>query len=182
MNPRLAEIAGELGISCAAIAARGLRECAEAVNLQVAERGGDGREHLLTAAAAEAWRALRSAALADGVSLHIVSAFRSVERQAEIVRRKLDEGTAIEDILAICAAPGFSEHHTGRAVDVSTPGTRSLEIDFENTAAFAWLDSNAGRFGFYMSYPRDNAQGYQYEPWHWCFHDDPAICVARNRA
>jgi hypothetical protein len=42
-----------------------------------------------------------------------VSAFRSVERQAEIVRRKLAAGGRIEEILTVCAPPGFSEHHTG---------------------------------------------------------------------
>ncbi len=45
----------------------------------------------------------------------------------------------------------------------------TLEIAFEDTAAFRWLRSNADRFGFRMSYPRGNAGGYQYEPWHWCY-------------
>jgi D-alanyl-D-alanine carboxypeptidase len=25
-----------------------------------------------------------------------------------------------------------------------------------------------------MSFPRGNAQGYSYEPWHWCFQGPPA--------
>lgn len=113
---------------------------------------------------------LKAGALHDGVSLFIVSAFRSIERQAEIVRRKLDAGETIQEVLTVCAPPGFSEHHTGRAVDVSTPGTPPLEVEFDGTPAFAWLMEQANDFGFHLSYPKGNPQGYQYEPWHWCFH------------
>ncbi|MCF8149687.1 MAG: D-alanyl-D-alanine carboxypeptidase family protein [Burkholderiaceae bacterium] len=122
-------------------------------------------------AAAIAWRNLKSEALEDGVSLFIVSAFRSIERQSEIVRRKLGAGAQIEDILTVCAPPGFSEHHTGCAVDISTPGSRSLEVEFEQTSAFAWLRAHAASFGYYLSYPIGNRCGYQYEPWHWRFSD-----------
>lgn len=167
MPPHLAT----LGISSELIAARGLREYAEATQLETAEIGADGRDRLLIASAADAWRSLKVAALVDGVDLFIVSAFRSIDRQAEIVRRKLEAGLAIEDILTLCAPPGFSEHHTGRAIDVSTPGSHSLEVEFDQTAAYAWLNKRAAEFGYYLSYPIGNLCGYQYEPWHWCFLD-----------
>lgn len=164
-----------LGISSELLAARGLRECEEATSLESAEVGADGRDHLLAPAAAEAWRRLKAAALVDGIALFIVSAFRSIDRQTEIVRRKLETGVAVEDILTVCAPPGFSEHHTGRAIDVSTPGCRALEVEFEQTAAFAWLSARAAEFGYYLSYPIGNNCGYQYEPWHWCFKDTQPI-------
>lgn len=167
MNPR--SFGAELGISRQLLAARGLRECEEASCLEVAEVGADGKDHLLVPAAASAWRNLKAAARGDGVSLFIVSAFRSIDRQAEIVRRKLEAGAPIEDILTVCAPPGFSEHHSGRAVDLSTPGSRSLEVEFEQTPAFAWLRAHAADFGYYLSYPIGNHSGYQYEPWHWCY-------------
>lgn len=167
MNPHLAA----LGISVEALAARGLSECKEASNLVVAEVGADGTEHLLVATAAEAWRKLKVTAAADSITLVIASAFRSVERQAEIVRRKLDAGASVVEVLSICAPPGFSEHHTGRAIDLSTPGSPPLELEFEQTPAFAWLTAQARSFGFRLSYPVGNSAGYQYEPWHWCFHD-----------
>lgn len=159
----------ELGISHADLEARGLSECQEAECLEIAERGVDGREHLLAPAAAEAWRAMRASALENGIPLFIVSAFRSIDRQAEIVRRKLNAGSSIEEVFTVCAPPGFSEHHTGRAVDVSTEGSPLLQVEFDQTPAFAWLVANASRFGFHLSYPRGNSQEYQYEPWHWCF-------------
>lgn len=160
-----------LGISSELILARGLRKCEEAMSLESAEFGADGRDFLLIPAAAKAWRLLRKAALDDGITLFIVSAFRSIDRQAEIVRRKLEVGLAVEDILTVCAPPGFSEHHTGRAIDVSTPGSQSLEVEFDKTPAYAWLTKHAAEFGYYLSYPEGNTSGYQYEPWHWCFQD-----------
>lgn len=162
-------ILDELGICRASLLSRGLCPCEEARVLEIAETGDDGKPHYLTAEAAEAWRNLRDAAEADGIVVRIASAFRSREYQAEIIRRKLDRGAAIEDILAVCAAPGFSEHHTGRAIDVASPGTALLEVEFERSPAFAWLQANASRFGFRLSFPRGNSRGYQYEPWHWCY-------------
>jgi len=160
-----------LGISVDSILARGLRACEEAKEIVCAEIGSDGREHLLVPAAADAWGRLKSAAFSEGITLFIVSAFRSVDRQAEIVRQKLEAGVAIKDILSVCAPPGYSEHHTGRAVDLSTPGSQALEDEFALTTAYAWLTRRAGEFGFRLSYPPGNPFGYQYEPWHWCFHD-----------
>ncbi len=157
-------------ISLEAIQSRNLCEIPEAINLELVEVGEDGREHLLVSAAASAWRELKAAALSDNVIVHIASAFRSVERQVAIVRHKLDTGMPIEEILKSCAPPGYSEHHSGRAVDVATPGHRVLDQQFAQTDAYAWLDKNAGRFGFLLSYPPGNRQGFLYEPWHWCYH------------
>ncbi|MBI5891899.1 MAG: D-alanyl-D-alanine carboxypeptidase family protein [Nitrosomonadales bacterium] len=164
-------ILAKLGISSELIAARGLRECEEATTLELAEVGADGRNHLLVPLAAEAWRNLKAAALVDGVDLFIVSAFRSIDRQVQIVHGKLEAGDTIENILTVCAPPGFSEHHTGRAIDVSTSCSRALDVEFDQTAAYAWLTARAAEFGYYLSYPIGNPKGYQYEPWHWCFRD-----------
>jgi zinc D-Ala-D-Ala carboxypeptidase len=169
-----------LGISSELIALRGLRECGEATMFEVAEVGVDGREHLLVPSASDAWRSLKAAALVEGIDVFIVSAFRSIDRQAEIIRRKIEAGVAIENILSVCAPPGFSEHHTGRAVDLSTAGTRALEVEFDQTPAYAWLNQRAAEFGFFLSYPISNPWGYQYEPWHWCYKDtQPCMDEAR---
>jgi len=169
ISPRIESILSELGIPSEVIAARELPECAEASALEVAEIGDDGREHLLIPTAAAAWKSMKAAALLDGVELNVVSAFRSVDRQTEIVRRKLAAGVSVADVLCVNAPPGFSEHHTGRALDLTSPGSRVLDVEFDQTAAFAWLLARAGEFGFDLSYPRDNTRGFQYEPWHWCY-------------
>jgi D-alanyl-D-alanine carboxypeptidase len=121
----------------------------------------------LTAAAAKAWRAMRSAALADGVVLQAISGYRSHDYQMGIFRRKLARGQTVDEILTVNAAPGYSEHHSGRAIDIGAPEEPPAEESFELTPAFAWLGKHAGDFGFSMSYPRDNPHGIVYEPWHW---------------
>ena len=120
-------------------------------------------------AAAEAWRAMRAAAAVEAVELQVVSAFRSVDYQAGIMRRKLEQGQCMSDILRISAAPGYSEHHSGRALDLTTPGYPALETEFEQSEAFAWLTARAAGFGFVLSFPRDNPFGIAYEPWHWAW-------------
>ena len=126
-----------------------------------------GRMQSLAIATAAAWQEMLQAASADGVTLMLVSGFRSIEYQAGLIQKKLDAGQSLSEILAVNAAPGFSEHHSGRAIDIATPGSRPLTEEFEHSAAFAWLERNAARFGFSMTYPRDNPQGFIYEPWHW---------------
>jgi len=167
--PRVRAILAELGISTDLIDARGLPLCEEPPQLEIAEIGDDGREYRLTPAAARAWREMKAAAAAEGVVLKLISAFRSIDRQVEILREKLAEGQTVEEILSASAPPGFSEHHTGRAIDIDTDGAPPLEIEFERTPAFAWLSENAGGFGFVLSFPKGNRYGYQYEPWHWFF-------------
>jgi len=128
-----------------------------------------GRPQWLAPAAARAWRRMAAAAVADGVVLQVVSAFRSADYQLGILRRKLERGLGIEEILRVSAAPGYSEHHSGRVLDLTTPGYPALEEAFEASPAFAWLRGQAGRYGFTMSYPRGNRHGIAYEPWHWCW-------------
>ncbi len=147
--------------------------CPEATELVPAGLDMYGREQKLTPPAAESWTALRDAAARDGITLDLVSAYRSVPYQLQIVERKIAAGIPMESILRVSAAPGYSEHHTGRAIDLSTPGSDPLEEVFEQTDAFRWLSSNAAKFGWTMSYPRDNAYGIIYEPWHWAFAEAP---------
>lgn len=165
----------EFGVSKDALWARGLRPFKEATSLEIVEVGEDGREHRLVPGAANAWREIKLEAARDSVPLVIVSAYRSLERQAEIIRSKLRAGQPIEQILTVSAFPGFSEHHTGRALDLSMPGFPALEVEFEKCPAFQWLSDRAVQFGFLMSYPPGNSFGYQYEPWHWCFRERLAV-------
>jgi D-alanyl-D-alanine carboxypeptidase len=130
----------------------------------------DGKPVRLAPRAAAAWRRMAAAAARDGVQLLPISGYRSVARQARLIRRKLAAGEPIDDILRLVAAPGCSEHHTGRALDVGSPEDCALDEDFARTAEFGWLQKHAPRFGFHLSYPRKNRHGIAYEPWHWCWH------------
>jgi len=131
-----------------------------------------GQMQRLTPETAARWAGMAGAASEDGVTLLLVSGFRSFEYQAGLIRKKLEAGQAIDEILRVNAAPGYSQHHSGRAVDVATPGSRPLTEEFETSSAFAWLGERAAEFGFSLTYPRDNPQGFVYEPWHWALGDD----------
>jgi len=148
------------------LAAPRFAEARELVSVGLDHHGRDAR---LTPAAAKAWLEMQAAARGQGISLLLVSAFRSVAYQAGIIERKRARGLSWEEILRVSAYPGFSEHHTGCAVDIASPECTRLEEAFERTPEFAWLEAQAGRFGFRLSYPRGNSEGLCYEPWHWCW-------------
>ena len=83
--------------------------------------------------------------------------------------KKLESGQTPETVFSVSAAPGFSEHHSGNAIDLSDGEGEPLVEAFEETAAFGWLTAHAQAYGFYLSFPRDNPHKLIYEPWHWCF-------------
>lgn len=158
-----------LGISLELVAQKALTLYRQPAKLVIAEIGEGGCKHFLVPDAAKAWRVMKETAAREGVVLEIVSAFRSIDEQAAIIRDKLARAMPMERILTLSAPPGYSEHHTGCAVDINTPGCLPREEVFEATDAFRWLVANAARFGFILSYPRGNAAGFIYEPWHWLF-------------
>lgn len=165
----LIERAHALGVPRDYARARKLRRVREPSQLVCIGDDIHGRAQWLIPSAARAFAAMRDAASHDDIELQVVSAFRSIEYQLGILERKLQRGLAMDDILRVSAAPGYSEHHTGRALDFTTPGYAELEEFFERSPAFAWLCANAARFGFALSYPRSNPHGIAYEPWHWCW-------------
>jgi len=101
-------------------------------------------------------------------SLVIQSAYRSYAEQKTIHARQVEKyGLATGEALA--ARPGYSEHQTGWAMDVSARGQGcQIRVCFGQTKAGRWLAGNAWRFGFIIRYPSEAMEvtGYQYEPWH----------------
>lgn len=142
----------------------------EPTHLHYAGRDYVGRSIWLEFNTRVSWLAMQRAALEQAVQLDVVSAFRSIEYQADIWTRKRARGQSTTDILSVNVPPGYSEHHSGRAIDLSTPGTGPAEISFADTAAFRWLQQHAHHYGFHLSFPEHNPHGVMYEPWHWCHH------------
>ena len=129
----------------------------------------------LRESAAERMIELLEAARRDNIQLELLSGFRSVEDQTSIFfDRKAERRQRAVERASVSAPPGYSEHHTGYAIDVGDarePDTHLVEA-FEDTDAFEWMEENAARFGFELSFPRNNPQGVSYEPWHWRFVGD----------
>ena len=170
-KPGLNESLRALGITAQHINECCLPSYTEAKDLVEAGVDMFDRPARMTAATFSAWCAMKEAAHLDGIDLKLVSAFRSVDYQCEVIARKLAEGRTIDEILCVNAIPGHSEHHTGRALDLHAGEEEPLTPGFEQHPAFEWLTRHAGSFGFSLSYPRDNADGIDYEPWHWCYQD-----------
>jgi len=135
------------------------------------EIGSDiyNRTQYLSKEAAVSWEKMRKHANDEGIHLEVVSAFRSVDKQLSIIERKLEHGQSILEILKVSAAPGYSEHHTGKAIDITTPGVEPLVESFELTEAYRWLEKNASLYSFNLSYPIGHSGGVAYEPWHWAY-------------
>jgi D-alanyl-D-alanine carboxypeptidase len=109
-----------------------------------------------------------NAASSMGVTIYVDSAYRSFDEQKALngdYTMTYGAGTAN----SFSADQGYSEHQLGTAVDLITPGLGGvLDDSFTPTAASNWLIANAYKYGFELSYPKDNTY-YVYEPWHWRF-------------
>lgn len=106
------------------------------------------------------------AAERDDIDLKIISAYRSFDEQNELkgqFTQMYGEGAN-----AFSADQGFSEHQLGTTVDLTVPEIGGTFQSFGETEAFQWLQDNAYKYGFILSYPEGNAF-YIYEPWHWRF-------------
>lgn len=117
-------------------------------------------------ACAEAFKLMKSSAKKDGINIKIVSGYRSSHYQIQVFKRKFNGNYPTNDEmkarLKYSAPSGYSEHHTGLAVDIN-----ETEDWFKDTPTYEWLLKNARQFGFENSFPENNSQGLGFEPWHW---------------
>lgn len=129
-------------------------------------------ESLLPEAAYELMKMIY-AARDDGVWIVLASAFRDYEKQEELFANQITRKGSPEEAAKSSAPPGYSEHHTGYAVDLvdGHVPTADINMNFASTQAFTWLTQHAERFGYELSFPENNSQGVSYEPWHWRFKD-----------
>ena len=120
----------------------------------------------------ENFKEMQFRAAQKGISLQLLSGYRSIDLQREIFyeNKSIRNQTAIERSRD-SAPPGYSEHSTGYAIDVGDgnyPNTH-FEVEFEQTPAFQWMKRFASKYHFVLSFPANNKQGVTYEPWHWRF-------------
>ncbi|MBR0231865.1 MAG: D-alanyl-D-alanine carboxypeptidase family protein [Clostridia bacterium] len=95
---------------------------------------------------------------AQGVTGYILTdSFRPREEQERLYS---------EMPAGIAAPPGYSEHETGLAFDISA---YSKNGDFGETPQFEWLYAHCAEYGFILRYPqgKEDITGYSYEPWHY---------------
>jgi D-alanyl-D-alanine carboxypeptidase len=118
---------------------------------------------ILDKKAAEALSRMSRAALADGVTLLISSAYRSYGYQKALFSRYA-ERDGEEAASRYSARAGTSQHQLGTTVDFG-----SISDSFAESDAGIWMTEHAGDFGWSLSYPRgyEKETGYRWESWHW---------------
>ncbi len=111
--------------------------------------------------------AMLGAAAAAGVPLSLTSSYRSYANQVQTYNHwvSVNGSTAAAD--TVSARPGYSEHQTGLAIDLSAGGC-SLEC-FRGSSQYQWMLANAATYGFIERYPagHETITGYSPEAWHW---------------
>ena len=100
------------------------------------------------------------------LDLKIVSAYRSFDSQTELKSGYTQ--TYGSGANTFSADQGYSEHQLGTTLDFSTTAVNGPYLAFENTETYKWMLQNAHKYGFTLSYPKDNTF-YVFEPWHWRF-------------
>ena len=135
------------------------------VSLTVATAYGDVQ---MKQEASDAISQMFAAANAEGVYPVVTTAYRSEEFQTELYNGYVErDGQEAADTYS--SRPGYSDHQTGLAADISCEANSYyLNQDFENTTEGQWLAQHAHEYGFVMRYPKDKQDitGYMYEPWH----------------
>lgn len=139
---------------------------------------------------------MQAAALKDGISIEIVSAYRSFEEQKVIWNRKynryisrgISPVAAMKKIIKYSTLPGTSRHHWGTDVDIidasaKTPINYLVEKNFSKNGVYEkmknWMDINAEKFGFYLVYTNNlNRKGFKYEPWHYSYKAYSVNCLS----
>lgn len=126
----------------------------------------DGDPEFIHAKVAPFFNRMINDALEDGVKLWVVSAFRSFDEQRALKGSyTVAYGSGAN---AFSADQGYSEHQLGTTIDFTTEGLGGGLSSFDTTPAYTWLQQHAYKYGFVLSYPKNNAY-YIFEPWHWRF-------------
>ena len=119
--------------------------------------------------AAQAIMKMIYAAREQGVWIVPVSGFRTIEQQQKLFQEQIKRRRSAQEAAKVSAPPGYSEHHTGYAVDLADGNfpKQDITLKFESTDAYRWLNVHGKEFGFELSFYKNNPQGVSYEPWHW---------------
>lgn len=136
----------------------------------------DGKAYLLNAAAYEKYLQMYDAAKREGLTLRVISAYRTENYQRNLYNKKLrTSGKAYAEKYS--ARAGHSEHQTGLAVDIGATKTT-----FEHSREFKWMQQHAHEYGFILRYPKDKEwlTGYAYEPWHYRYVGTDAAAIIHN--
>lgn len=152
---------------------------AEVDESRLTDIGGGER---MDARVAASFNELLQGAAAAGVNIDVVSAYRSVSDQTAVFNEKFErmkrqgktDEEAERETMTNMTRPGYSEHHTGLAVDVvdeawlASDPDWTLDERYGTTKGGSWLAEHVADYGFVIRYPADKTAitKITYEPWH----------------
>ena len=140
----------------------------------------NSRGATLSAKAIDAFNSLMAAADAAGVNLSVTSSYRSYSNQVSTYAYWVGVSGA-DSADTYSARPGYSEHQTGLAFDISSNG---CVLDcFGSSPAYGWMQANAATFGFIQRYYAgyDSITGYKAEEWHYRYVGTAIALDMKNR-
>ena len=121
----------------------------------------------------EQYKKLKKDLEKEGVNIELDSVYRSVKAQQELWDEwSADPEKGPEYVKKYVAVPGYSEHHTGLAIDICLKKNGELVYENEDMIAdretFAKIHAKLADYGFILRYleGKDDITGYAYEPWH----------------
>jgi D-alanyl-D-alanine carboxypeptidase len=118
-------------------------------------------------------RAMAAAARENGTPIKVLSPFRGYRQQVALFGGYAgwngSEFTNFENAIKFSARPGHSEHQTGLTIDFGSVGDTALTSNWHETPAGGWMQRNAWKYGWLMSYPEGKKAVvcYRFEPWHY---------------
>lgn len=121
--------------------------------------------YVSTPATAEAYHDMIEEMKELGMKIYIISSYRDIPYQEKLYNNYINTDSQ-EEVDTYSARPGFSEHHTGRALDISqVPGNLNA---FEGSKEAEWIYENCYKYGFIVRYKKEqmDVTGYIFEPWH----------------
>ena len=140
-----------------------------------------GKKHEVEKKAYEAFLRLREDLLQnDGIQTELISTYRTTAQQQETFERYLSR-FGIDYANKYVAKPGYSEHHTGFAIDVGIFTEGKLHSKIEELMSvdnlFKIVHKKLPSYGFILRYPagKEAITGIGYEPWHFRYVDSPEI-------
>lgn len=121
--------------------------------------------YVATPETVEAYKAMTADMKKLGLKVYVVSSYRSVSYQDNLYKGYL-KGDTQKEVDTYSARPGYSEHHTGRALDISQ--VQNNLNAFEGSEEAEWVYENAYKYGFIVRYKAEqmDVTGYIFEPWH----------------
>lgn len=122
----------------------------------------------LTFQTTQAYNLMVADALKQGITLTILSDFRTYEYQETVFNSYVDN-VGLTETMKLSAIPGYSEHQLGEAIDFGGVNGCSFNACFKDTPEGLWLFEHAFEYGFILRYPmqKEDVTGYEFEPWHY---------------